>query len=151
MFNINSYSAVDCHLFFTLTMRNFHPHQLSTLQITDTKPVFVVQPLSHVWLFCNPIDHSSPGSSVHGIFQVKILEWIAMPSSRGSLTQGLNSCLHLAGSFFTTEPPGKPHKPVLIYQQSKNRKINYHCQLNQVIQSMYAYFCRDVEIGTSNL
>lgn len=47
VFNINSYSAVDCHLFFTLTMRNFHPHQLSTLQITDTKPVFV-QPLSHV-------------------------------------------------------------------------------------------------------
>ena len=33
---------------------------------------------------CNPIDCSPPGSSVHGILQARILEWIAMPSSRGS-------------------------------------------------------------------
>ena len=33
---------------------------------------------------CNPMDHSPPGSSVHGILQAKILEWVAMPSSRGS-------------------------------------------------------------------
>ena len=29
---------------------------------------------------CNPVDCSLPGSSVHGIFQVRILEWVAMPS-----------------------------------------------------------------------
>ena len=33
---------------------------------------------------CNPMDCSSPGSSVHGIFQTRILECLAMPSSRGS-------------------------------------------------------------------
>ena len=33
---------------------------------------------------CNPIDCSLPGSSVHGILQARILEWVAMPSSRGS-------------------------------------------------------------------
>ena len=33
---------------------------------------------------CDPIDHSPPGSSVHGILQAKILERVAMPSSRGS-------------------------------------------------------------------
>ena len=33
---------------------------------------------------CDPIDCSPPGSSVHGIFQARILEWVAMPSSRGS-------------------------------------------------------------------
>ena len=32
---------------------------------------------------CHPMDWSPPGSSVHGIFQVRILEWVAMPSSRG--------------------------------------------------------------------
>ena len=32
----------------------------------------------------DPIDHSSPGSSVHGILQARILEWLVMPSSRGS-------------------------------------------------------------------
>jgi len=33
---------------------------------------------------CNRRDYSPPGSSVHGILQARILEWVAMPSSRGS-------------------------------------------------------------------
>ena len=33
---------------------------------------------------CNPMDCSLPGSSVHGILQARILEWVAIPSSRGS-------------------------------------------------------------------
>ena len=39
--------------------------------------------LSHVWL-CNPMHRSLPDSSVHGIFQVRILEWVAISFSRGS-------------------------------------------------------------------
>ena len=37
---------------------------------------------------CNPMDCSLPGSSVHGIFQARILEWVVISSSKGS-----NSCL----------------------------------------------------------
>ena len=33
---------------------------------------------------CDPGDCSPPGSSVHGIFQAKILEWVAIPFSRES-------------------------------------------------------------------
>ena len=33
---------------------------------------------------CDPIDYSLLGSSVHGILQVRILEWVAMPSSKES-------------------------------------------------------------------
>ena len=33
---------------------------------------------------CHPVDCSLPGSSVHGIFQARILEWVAMPFSKGS-------------------------------------------------------------------
>ena len=33
---------------------------------------------------CDPIDCIPPGSSVHGILQARMLEWVAMPSSRGS-------------------------------------------------------------------
>ena len=36
------------------------------------------QSLSHVWLFSDPMDCSPPGSSVHGIFQARILEWAAI-------------------------------------------------------------------------
>ena len=43
---------------------------------------------------CNRMDCRPPGSSVHGISQPRILEWVAMPSSRGIFpTQGLNSGL----------------------------------------------------------
>ena len=38
----------------------------------------------HVRLICDPMDHRPPGSSVHGIFQARILEWVAMSSFRGS-------------------------------------------------------------------
>ena len=33
---------------------------------------------------CHPMDCSLPGSSVHGILQARIIEWVAMPSSRRS-------------------------------------------------------------------
>ena len=32
----------------------------------------------------DPMDYSPPGSSVHGILQARVLEWVAVPSSRGS-------------------------------------------------------------------
>ena len=33
---------------------------------------------------CDPMDCDPPGSSVHGILQARILEWLAVPFSRGS-------------------------------------------------------------------
>ena len=58
------------------------------------------------------MDCSPPGSSVHGIFQARILEWVAMPSSRGPSQPRDRthvSCVFcIAGRFFTTESPGKP-------------------------------------------
>ena len=33
---------------------------------------------------CDPVDCSPPGSSVHGVLQARILEWVAMLFSRGS-------------------------------------------------------------------
>ena len=49
---------------------------------------------------------SLPRSSIHGILQARILEWVAIPFSRGSSQprdQTWVSCI--AGRFFTTEPP----------------------------------------------
>ena len=33
---------------------------------------------------CDPVDCSPPGSSVHGILQARTLEWVAVPSPKGS-------------------------------------------------------------------
>ena len=48
-----------------------------------TVPRVCAQSLSRVWLW-DPMDCSLPGSSVHGIFSARILEWVAISSSRGS-------------------------------------------------------------------
>ena len=51
---------------------------------------------------CHCVDYSPPGSSVHGILQVRILEWVAISSSRGSSQpedQTQVSCI--AGKLFT--------------------------------------------------
>ena len=49
------------------------------------------------------------GSSVHGISQAGILEWVAMPSSRGSSQSRDRTCIScVAGRSFTAELPGKP-------------------------------------------
>ena len=62
---------------------------------------------------CDPMDYTPPGSSVHGIFQAKILEWVAMSFSRGfSRPVSLASPALAAG--FITAPPGKPQPGILL-------------------------------------
>ena len=52
------------------------------------------------------------GSSVHGSFQARLLEWVAVPFSRGSSDPGIKPASltspALVGRFFTLAPPGKP-------------------------------------------
>ena len=54
---------------------------------------------------CNTMHCSPPGSSVHGSLQVRILEWVAVPSSRGSFWPRDWTCVSqspaLVGGFFT--------------------------------------------------
>ena len=70
--------------------------QVKHKQIKQTKGTCVFSRFSHVWLFAT-LDCSPPGSSFHGILQARILEWVAMPSSRGSSwpRDGNHICLHL--------------------------------------------------------
>ena len=42
---------------------------------------------------CNPMDCSPPGSFVHGIFPARLLQWVAIPSSRESSWLEKNLCL----------------------------------------------------------
>ena len=63
---------------------------------------------------CDPMDCSLPGSSVHGILQARILEWVAMPFSRGS-SQPRDPIWvsHTARRFFTSEPPERTELALL--------------------------------------
>ena len=84
------------------------------------QPVFIPSKFQHLSLnmcaqslqssptLCDPMDWNPPGSSVHGILQGN-LEWVAMPSSRGSsrprdpMQASCVSCT--AGGFLIAEPP----------------------------------------------
>ena len=70
------------------------------------------QSLSRVPLFVTPVEYSLPVSSVHGIFQARILEWGVAISSFSVLPHpgikpASSEYLALAGEFFTPVPPGK--------------------------------------------
>ena len=64
----------------------------------------------------NPMDYSPPGSSVHGILQARLLEWVAIPFSRGSSYPGIESqSLALQADFLPSELSGKPDVCMCTY------------------------------------
>ena len=93
---------------------------LSRLLVSDKTPASNVCAMSLQLCptFCDLRGGSPPGSSVHGILQARILEWVAMPSSGGSSPPRNQICVShifcIAGGFYTTEPLRKP----LIYIHS---------------------------------
>ena len=74
---------------------------------------------------CDPMDCSPSASSVHGILQARILEWVAMPSSMGIfLTQGSNlsllCLLHWQAGSLPLLLSGKPAlHPYIVCESSK--------------------------------
>ena len=90
---------------------------------------------------CNPMDCIPPGSSLHGIFQAKTLEWVAISYSRGSLNPSLLRLLHWAGGFFISMPPRKPFIPlevpkqVVLWSSSHNSQIQQALKTESVIKS----------------
>ena len=58
---------------------------------------------------CDPVDCIPPASSVHGILQARVLEWVAMPISRDLPNPGIEpGSPALQAESLPAEPPGKP-------------------------------------------
>ena len=58
---------------------------------------------------CDPMDSSPPGSSLHGILQARILQWVAISSSRGSSLPRDRTCvLHWQADSLPLAPHGRP-------------------------------------------
>ena len=74
---------------------------------------------------CDPMDCSPPGSSVHGISQARIVEWVVISSSRGSSRPrvGPESPASAEG-FFTTEPLNISGFLNLIYLKEVKKRKN---------------------------
>ena len=81
---------------------------------------------------CNPMDCSLPGSSVHGILQARILEWVASPSSKGSSwprdgTHVSYVYLHWQSGSLPPAPLGKLPNPFWLLKRSCNQM--HRCSL----------------------
>ena len=77
----------------------------------------------------NPVDCSPPGSSVHGILQARIVEWVAIPFSRDLPDPGIEPGVsNIAGELFTTSVTRKPkfaihrHRKIIQRKQRENLK-----------------------------
>ena len=70
------------------------------LALPSSSPKVKVLVTQSCLTFCNPVDCSPPGSSVHGILQARIREWVAMPFCRGSSPpRDRTRVAHTAGRF----------------------------------------------------
>ena len=75
---------------------------------------------------CNPMDYSPPGSSVQVILQARILEWVAMPSSRGSSRpREWTHILHLLHPPARSVPLVPPGRPLLSAKKPSPRWKSY--------------------------
>ena len=100
---------------------------------------------------CNTMDCSLSGSSVHGILQARILEWVAIPSSRGSFQSTVEPVSFmspaLAGGFFKPHP----HTHTMIHADGilpcqKNRPVFvlYH------VVWLYKLWLQDIVLNTTH-
>ena len=72
---------------------------------------------------CDPTDCSPLGSSVHGILQARILEWVAIPFSRvSSQPRDQTQVSHITGRFFTIWATSKILHPIPL-RQSYSRQV----------------------------
>ena len=75
---------------------------------------------------CNSTDYSPSGSSVHGILQARILEWVAMPSSRRSFQpRDRTQVSTLQADSLLFEPPGIPISYTLIWNKKFRKQIEW--------------------------
>ena len=89
---------------------------------------------------CNPMDCSPLGSSVHGIFQARILEWVAISYSGGIfLTQGSNlHLLHLLHWQMSSLSLSHLRKLVPIEREAPKKEWNWYRRL-LVTSAMYKH------------
>ena len=78
----HSYLKILSHRDFIFQMEKFNPFQYGHKTKINTGKWSEVAQLCLT--LCNPMDCSLPGSSIHGIFQARILEWVAISFSRRS-------------------------------------------------------------------
>ena len=120
LFHLQKWSAGPVLLSLILTMMENSGQEakctdtaVESLKRTFLKTLCVLVTQSGL-TFCNPMEYSPPGSSVHRILQATVLEWVAIPFSRDQTW-----VFYVAGGFFTIWATRKAHLQQLIQKLGK--------------------------------
>ena len=95
---------------------------------------------------CNPMDCSLPGSSVHGIIPAKILEWVAISSSRDLFDPGIvcDSCIGRQMLYQSQVSPNQEYKGKKLWLLLYKKPL---FQENRCIQTLLPYSYANVDIS----
>ena len=125
-------SFFSCHIHITWSLAEYKPYfrggQGFFRWLKDWRlKVFIAQ---SCLTLCNPMDCSLPGSSVHGIFQAKILAWVAIFLLQEIFpTQGLNPGLpHCRQILYPRSSKGSPSQVALVVKKNKKQKTHLPMQ-----------------------
>ena len=115
----NNYKGLKPLPFFSVLWAFHRRSHVCIRSFISPQPSFWGRIVRHAARSCttlgDPVDCSPPGSSVHGTLQARILEWVAMPSSRGS-----------------SWPRDRTH---VSYVFRTGRRVLYHCTTWEVPQT----------------
>ena len=104
---------------------------------------------------CDAMDHSLPGSSVQGILQARVLEWVVIPSTRDLPNPGIKPTSPvspaMADGLFTTEPPGKPYYNIHGPWKYAKMKEARHKKLTYCIIHLYEIIIKGKSIETDSI
>ena len=94
-----------------------------------------------LYTFCNRMDCSPPGSSVHGIFQERILEQVAISYSKGSSQpRDQTQVSHIADGFFTMWATKEAPSYCISSPKLTNIRLKNSSHLNVCVMIMYCVF-----------
>ena len=123
---INIFFWCSFFIFWNLICATFYTQDVCACSVAQSCPTL-----------CDPMDRSPPGSPVHGIFQARRLEWVAISYSRGSSRprdQTHVSCISCFDIFFTQGALGKC---VTKLQESQEFSLEWrHCSKAGGLESL---------------
>ena len=112
-----------CHLQYMTLVKFTEPLKASEFLICEVEITISESEVAQSCpTLCDPVDGSPPGSSVHGILQARILEWVAISFSRGSSRpRDRTQVSHITGRCFNLCTT----REALKYKNAVSQKTSY--------------------------
>ena len=137
---VHSFTAGYLHYFYILAIVKY-----ATVFMEMHISLCVLNCFHPIQLFVTPWTVALPCSSVRGIPQARIVEWVVVPSSKGSSQP--RDWAHISGGFLTTSAPKEPHitlsKDLFCLQKIPRIRTSgsYDNPIFNILRNLHIVFC----------